>query len=157
MADAAKKSRSIVRRVVWSAIALLTLGTCGIVAMTAEPPRPTAMKATEVKVAAAHVDAGPRTPTAAELRTARDGYAAALRNQFLDSGLDIKVRVTGRDHDHMALTYALFGDVWTRRFQTHHTLDEAWVMGFKRVDLRDGFGHYHSWFTAPIQRPSRRP
>jgi len=68
-----------------------------------------------------------------------------LREKYLDQGLDIKVDVSGKNADRITLTYVLFNDVWTHRFQKDGGLDALRDMGFKRVDLKDGYDYHVYW------------
>jgi hypothetical protein len=68
-----------------------------------------------------------------------------LREKYLDQGLDIKVDVSGKNADRITLTYVLFNDVWTHRFQKDGGLDALRDMGFRRVDLKDGYDYHIYW------------
>jgi Bacterial SH3 domain len=76
----------------------------------------------------------------------RKRYAELLRERFLDTGLDIKVRTSGTAAERLTFEYVLFTDVWSHRFQKEGILDQARVMGFKRVDMKDGY-KYHIYWT----------
>lgn len=68
-----------------------------------------------------------------------------LRDRYLDAGMDIKVDVSGKNADRITLTYVLFNDVWTHRFQKDGGLDTLRDMGFKRVDLKSGYDYHIYW------------
>lgn len=77
----------------------------------------------------------------------RRAYAEALRERFLDAGLDIKVKASGVQAERLELTFVLFNDVWTHRFQKDGLVAQWQAMGFKRVDAKDGFGDYHVYWN----------
>jgi hypothetical protein len=78
--------------------------------------------------------------------SARKAYGDLLRNRFLDQGMDIKVLVTGDHSDRIALRWALFNDVWTHRMQKPEGLiPEMNALGFKRVDVTDGYDYHMYW------------
>jgi hypothetical protein len=68
-----------------------------------------------------------------------------LRERYLDQGLDIEVNVSGKNADRITLTYVLFNDVWTHRFQKDGGLEALRDMGFRRVDLKDGYDYHVYW------------
>ncbi len=78
-------------------------------------------------------------------RSTRVQYAKLLRNSYLDLGLDIKVRVSGKNKDRLTLTYVLFNDVWVRKLQTNGNPEEWHSMGFNRIDIKDGYDYYRYW------------
>jgi len=90
-----------------------------------------------------------RDEEAKRLRTAasaRKAYGELLRNRFLDQGMDIKVNVTGDHNDRITLRWALFNDVWTHRMQKEDGLiPEMNALGFKRVDVTDGYDYHMYW------------
>jgi hypothetical protein len=59
--------------------------------------------------------------------------------------MDVRVRVSGVNADRLELTYVLFNDVWARRYQTNGMLAGWKNMGFKRVDLKDGYEYHVFW------------
>jgi hypothetical protein len=76
----------------------------------------------------------------------REAYGQMLRNRFLDQGMDIKVKVTGAHKDQITLRWALFGDVWTHRMEKADGLiPEIAALGFKRVDVTDGYNYHRYW------------
>jgi len=99
--------------------------------------------------AQARADSARQAKTNAENeRSARKAYAELLRNRFLDQGLDINVRVDGRNSDRITLTFALFNAVWAHRMQKDGLLDELRGLGFKRVNLTDGYDYAVYWDFA---------
>jgi hypothetical protein len=64
-----------------------------------------------------------------------------IRNNFLDNGLDIQVSIRGKNKDHLHLKYALFGDVWFRKFETEGMFNQYHELGFKKVTLTDGYDY----------------
>lgn len=78
-------------------------------------------------------------------RERRASLEQVLRESFLDGGLDIKVRVSGKNHDRLKLTYALFSDVWSHRMQKEGLISQWCGMGFKRIDLTDGYDWSVYW------------
>ncbi|HYU35106.1 MAG TPA: hypothetical protein VEW48_23380 [Thermoanaerobaculia bacterium] len=103
----------------------------------------------EIQKAKERVEREERERQAAEKAAAdkerRAGLEATLRESFLDRGLDIKVRVTGANHDRLKLTYVLFSDVWSHRMQKEGLISEWCGMGFKRIDLTDGYDWAVYW------------
>jgi hypothetical protein len=83
------------------------------------------------------------------LAEGRRKIAAALRQRWLDQGVNIKVRVSGKQADRIALTYPLFDEVWANRFNKPDEL--FWMLkaaGFKRVDLDNGWNYHMYWNLA---------
>ena len=76
---------------------------------------------------------------------ARVAFANVLREQYLDKGLDIEVKVSGTDSDRVTLEYALFNAVWAHNFQKGDLLQEMKRLGFKRVDLTDNYDYHVYW------------
>jgi len=76
-----------------------------------------------------------------ELITQRKSYEEALRNYFLDEGLDIKVKVYGKNNTKMKLTFALFSDVWFRDFERNGYFTHWFEIGFKYVELNNGWDY----------------
>jgi hypothetical protein len=84
------------------------------------------------------------------LAEGRRRIAVALRQRWLDQGVNIKVRVSGKQADRIVLTYPLFDEVWGNRFNKPDEL--FWMLkaaGFKRVDLDSGFNYHQYWQLAP--------
>ena len=76
----------------------------------------------------------------------RKVYGAALRERFLDKGMDIKVHVSGRNNDHITLEWVLFNDVWTHQMEKPDGLaQEMKGLGFKRVDVKSGYDYHVYW------------
>jgi hypothetical protein len=69
----------------------------------------------------------------------RKEYAKVLRTRFLDQGADIKVNVSGKNAQTIKLTFILFNDVWSHRVQKDGLLAEMKTLGFKRVEMSDGY------------------
>lgn len=94
-----------------------------------------------------------KPPETAEQRRARvaleaenrRAYAKVLRELFLDQGLDIEVRVTGSRAERLKLTYVLFNDVWSHRFNKDGLIDQWLGMGFEKIDLDDGYDYHIVW------------
>jgi hypothetical protein len=85
-----------------------------------------------------------------ELKMVRRKYAETLRNRFLDNGLDVGVRVSGEDAEKITLSFVAFNEVWARRMSQDGLLEELQVIGFKRVDLTDGYDYGVHWdLTRP--------
>lgn len=78
-------------------------------------------------------------------KLAREVFGAALREDYLDKGLDIKVNVSGKQSDRIKLTFILFNDVWTHQFQKSGMLETMQSLGFKRVSLSDGYDYGVYW------------
>lgn len=74
---------------------------------------------------------------------ARRGYEKRLRTHFLDEGMDVRVRVSGGRADRLTMNYVLFNAVWAHNFQKGTLIEEVKSLGFKRVDMSNG---YESWY-----------
>jgi len=94
------------------------------------------VKATEVEIAQARVQ---------DEAQGRKEFAARLRTQYLDEGLDIKVRVAGGRADRLILSYVLIDDVWVHHFKKNGNLTLLRKLGFTRVDLQNGYD-YHVYY-----------
>jgi hypothetical protein len=77
--------------------------------------------------------------------SARREMAERMRTSFLDSGLDIKVKTSGRYADRITFEYVLFNDVWSHRFQKEGVIGQLRTAGFKRIDLTDGYDWHVYW------------
>lgn len=75
----------------------------------------------------------------------REQFGKLLRTKYLDDGLDIKVAVTGRESDTLKLTFPLFNDVWSHRMQKGDVLTTAQSLGFRRVEMSDGYQWGYYW------------
>lgn len=75
----------------------------------------------------------------------RIAIAERLRTNFLDSGLDIKVKTSGRHAERVTFEYVLFNDVWSHRFQKDGVLSQLRDAGFGRVDMTDGYNWHVYW------------
>ncbi|MEP7012023.1 MAG: hypothetical protein ABJC13_16985 [Acidobacteriota bacterium] len=75
----------------------------------------------------------------------RQLVADRLRENFLDQGLDIKVRLKGRYKERITFTYVLFSDVWSHRFETEGILDSLQAAGYQRVDMTDDYDWHVHW------------
>ena len=64
-----------------------------------------------------------------------------LRNMFLDTGIDVKVSVYGKNNETLELEYALFNDVWYRKFETSGMFDNFHKLGFKKIILNDNYDY----------------
>lgn len=76
---------------------------------------------------------------------ARRAYGEALRERFLNDNLDIKVSVTGNNASRITLTFVLFNDVWRHKFAKGDLVEEMGRLGFKRVDMKDGYDYHYYW------------
>jgi len=88
-----------------------------------------------------------------ETRSKEDSYISTridhetyLRNFFLESGYDIKVKICGEKYSNIVLTNSLFNDVWFRKFETQGLFDKWAIVGFKKITLTDGY-HYSKSIT----------
>lgn len=64
-----------------------------------------------------------------------------IRNMFLDTGIDVKVSVYGKNNETLELEYALFNDVWYRKFETSGMFDNFHKLGFKKIILNDNYDY----------------
>jgi hypothetical protein len=77
----------------------------------------------------------------------RREYARKLRSQFLDDGMDVTVSVSGKHATRLTLKYTFFGAAWTHNYiQKDNVLEVLAAMGFRRVDIEDGYD-YHVYFN----------
>jgi len=81
----------------------------------------------------------------AQPRMAREAYAQALRQRYLDQNMDIEVKVSGKDKERLTLKFVLFNAVWTNKVEKGSLLAEMRGLGFKRVDMTDGFDYHVFW------------
>lgn len=66
-----------------------------------------------------------------------------LREKFLDKGLNINVRVSGKYNENLTLSYGLFDEVWFHNFNKDYTFDDLhknW--GYKTITLSNGVYNY---------------
>jgi|SRR6185369_2208632 len=75
----------------------------------------------------------------------RRALGKTMRENLLDQGFDIKVRVSGKDADRIAFTFVLFNDVWSHKFQKQGLIDELCRGGFTRIDMSDGYNWGRYW------------
>ncbi|MFE3869594.1 zinc ribbon domain-containing protein [Flavobacterium sp. LS2P90] len=64
-----------------------------------------------------------------------------IRNMFLDTGIDVKVSVYGKNNETLELEYALFNDVWYRKFETSGMFNNFHKLGFKKIILNDNYDY----------------
>jgi hypothetical protein len=82
---------------------------------------------------------------AAAATIVRQEYGKRLRQKYLDDNLDINVRVSGKNSDHITLEFALFNAVWANKVQKGELLDEMRKLGFKRMDMTDNYNYHVYW------------
>jgi hypothetical protein len=70
---------------------------------------------------------------------ARRVMGELLRERYLDAGANIKVVVSGKRADRIKLTWVLFNDVWSHRFQKDGVVNNLCGAGFTRVEMSDGY------------------
>lgn len=93
-----------------------------------------------------HMD--PRTPAEIEAEEAvmRRAFAQVLERRYLDQGYDIRVKVEGQNSTTLVLQYVLFNRVWAHHFEKEADFwREMRQLGFKRVELTDGFYFSTAW------------
>ncbi|PZX91832.1 hypothetical protein DOS84_18795 [Flavobacterium aquariorum] len=73
--------------------------------------------------------------------TERKENIEKIRNMFLDTGIDVKVSVYGKNNETLELEYALFNDVWLRKFETSGMFDNFHKLGFKKIILNDNYDY----------------
>lgn len=78
-------------------------------------------------------------------KIARNAYGKVIREYYLDSGINIKVKVSGSNYDRLTLTYPLFTEVWSHQFQKSGNLQSIRELGFKRVDMTDDYDFHIYW------------
>lgn len=67
-----------------------------------------------------------------------------LRNMFLDTGIDVKVSVYGKNNEILELEYILFDDVWFRKFETTGIFDNLNNSGYKKIILTNNYDYKKS-------------
>ena len=75
----------------------------------------------------------------------RKQFGKTFRVYWLDRGMDVDVKVSGKNNTRLTLTHVLFSDVWAHKFKKEGDLQGWKDLGFKRVDLRDGFDYHVYW------------
>ena len=73
---------------------------------------------------------------------ARKQYKSLARNVFLEMNMDVKVTVYGQNNTSITLTYVLMSDVWVHNFQKSPMYKEIKLLGFKRLNFKDGYDYY---------------
>ena len=73
--------------------------------------------------------------------TERKENIEKIRNMFLDTGIDVKVSVYGKNNETLELEYALFNDVWLRKFETSGMFENFHKLGFKKIILNDNYDY----------------
>jgi len=71
----------------------------------------------------------------------RKTYEYLARAAFLDSGMDVKVRVHGTKNKTITLTFILIDAVWVHNFQKSEMYDEIFALGFRRINFKDGYDY----------------
>ena len=74
----------------------------------------------------------------------RKGNIEKLRNMFLDSGIDVKVSVYGKNNETLELRNVVFDDVWFRKFETAGMFDNFHNLGFKKIILNNEYDYRKS-------------
>jgi hypothetical protein len=69
----------------------------------------------------------------------------SIRNYYLDNGLDIKVKLYGKNDENIKFTYILFNDVWTHKFSKARNVEFLMDIGFKKITLTDGYDYSVYW------------
>lgn len=76
---------------------------------------------------------------------ARKLMAERLETDYLDKGMDIRVRVSGKNNEILTMKYVLFNRVWAHKFAQGDSLEVLRNAGFKRVSLEDGYNFGWKW------------
>ena len=74
----------------------------------------------------------------------RKGNIEKLRNMFLDSGIDVKVSVYGKNNEILELRNVVFDDVWFRKFETAGMFNNFHNLGFKEIILNNEYDYRKS-------------
>lgn len=76
----------------------------------------------------------------------RKSYARDLERRFLDDGMNIRVVTRGNDHTTLRITYVLVDRVWAHQMSKNGEMFSTLrQMGFKRLELRDGYDESYYW------------
>jgi len=68
-----------------------------------------------------------------------------LRESFLDQGLDIGVRVSGKDKTCLTLNYELMNAVWSHQMNKNGNISDLFDLGFKEIILTNGYDYKVTW------------
>jgi hypothetical protein len=71
----------------------------------------------------------------------RRAFAGQLRENYLATGADIKVSVSGSHAERLKLEYPLFNDVWLYQFQHNGVIEVLKAKGFTHLILSDGWNY----------------
>jgi len=126
-----------------------------LLAMKAQMPRLAAQREKDRKqaaVAAAEVmDKQAKLAVENEVLLEAENYEkrgkveAGLRETFLDQGMDVEVKVSGKRRSRITLTYALMGAVMSHQMKKAGNIDALLDLGFKEVVLADGYDYRTIW------------
>lgn len=90
-------------------------------------------------------------PTMSSTIGLREEFSQRLRNNFLDNGLDIKVRLSGKYKQKMTLKYPLFSDVWVHKMEQGDLIDIVINLGFDYLEVNDGYDYAVYWTFKPAE------
>ena len=86
-----------------------------------------------------------RAATRTKTKENRLAYAETLEDDFLDEGLDIYVSVHGAENTTLRLKWVLASRVTAHQLQTQDNFYTWRSLGFRRVELRDGYNYSVYW------------
>lgn len=75
----------------------------------------------------------------------RRAFAERLEEWFLDNSMDAHVRTRGSDATTLEMEYILFSRVWSHQFREGEHWATLQALGFKRVEMKDGYDFSVYW------------
>lgn len=84
-------------------------------------------------------------------RVLRDQMAKHIENAMLDEGFNVDVSARGPDHTVLHLKWALVSKVVAHQLAKGDFLEDARALGFRRVEITDGFDETWYWNLRPPQ------
>ena len=71
----------------------------------------------------------------------RKTYGETLRETYLDNGIDVKIKISGKENTVLTMTYILMSDVEVHQLKKQGVFDQWHNLGFEKAILRDGFNY----------------
>jgi hypothetical protein len=84
--------------------------------------------------------------SAADAEAARIGFATTVENEMLDQGWNFDVTTLGTQHTTLQMKWALASKAVAHQLtENTEMFDTARQLGFKRMELTDGFDQTWTW------------